>query len=162
MAGKGLQCVCKYNYALIRGVVKCIMRFAAVVSMQKLPFQWAPAWNDAEPDRRYSLYINGIVSFTQQERHPSSAPLHQVRQFQEILVQEQTPACCQHHKRIRGRDARPARRNRAHAAIRVVEVNSVFTPVVAIGDQPEPLACQGMVRVNDLESCFAVVGMRCS
>jgi hypothetical protein len=112
---------------------------------------------------------SGIVSFTvaalftlQTASITLIQPLYQLRQFQEILVPEQTPARRQDDKWIRRQRCRPRRWNRAHAALRVVEVNSIFAPVVAVGDQPEPLASERMVRVNDFESCFAVVAMRCS
>jgi hypothetical protein len=43
-----------------------------------------------------------------------------------------------------------------------VEVNSILTPVVAIGDEFESLARQQMVGMDDFKSIFGTVGMRCS
>src|SRR5207302_4890512 len=101
--------------------------------------------------RRYLLYSSRPVS-----------PLHEVRQLQQILIAEHTPSSGHRHKRIGGDRRRPARWNRAQAAVSVVEVNSIFAPVVAIGHQLESLAFQRMVWVDDFESYIVVVAMRCS
>jgi hypothetical protein len=90
----------------------------------------------------------------------SSGPLHHVRQLQQILIPEQTPSCGDGHKRIGGDRCRPARWNRAQAAVSIMEVNSIFAPVVAIGHQLEPLASQRMVWMHNLEGCVGVVAMR--
>ena len=43
-----------------------------------------------------------------------------------------------------------------------MKVNSILSPVVAIGDQLETLASQRMVWVDDPKGTVATVGMRCS
>lgn len=43
-----------------------------------------------------------------------------------------------------------------------MEVHSILTPVVAIGDQLELLAFQRMVWMGDLKACIRMVTMRCS
>src|SRR5579863_7510400 len=104
--------------------------------------------------RRYSLYtVDGPES---------SALLHKIHQLQQIVVAEQTPSCRQYHEWIHRQHCRPARWNRAQNAAAVVEVNSILTPVVAVGDQLETLAPQRMVWMDDLKGTVGTVGMRCS
>jgi len=43
-----------------------------------------------------------------------------------------------------------------------VEINSILTPIVAVGDQLETLTYQGMVWVNNLKGFDGTVCMRCS
>jgi len=43
-----------------------------------------------------------------------------------------------------------------------VEINSILTPVVAVGDQLETLASQGMVWMDNLKGFDGIVRMRCS
>ena len=43
-----------------------------------------------------------------------------------------------------------------------MEINSILTPVVAISDQLELLASQGMMRLDDLKCIVGTVAMRCS
>jgi hypothetical protein len=124
--------------------------------------------NNLSRQQRRAGSLRGIISFTYaalfdlQIKPGMLRPLHQFRQLQQILILEQTPSRGHRHKRIGGDRRGPARRNRAQAALRVVEVNSILAPVMAIGDQLEALAFQWMVRVNDLEGCGLVVAMRCS
>ena len=66
------------------------------------------------------------------------------------------------HKRILRHYGRPARRNRGPAPFGIVEVNPILAPVVAICDQLELPASQGMVGVDYLEVGIAKVTMRCS
>jgi hypothetical protein len=120
------------------------------------------------PTTRGAGTLRGIISFTYaasfnlQIKPGMLRPLHQFRQLQQILILEQTPSRGHRHKRISGDCGRPARRNGGQATAIVVEVNSIFTPIVAIGDQLESLTFQRMVWVVDLESCFVAVAMRCS
>jgi hypothetical protein len=104
--------------------------------------------------RRYYLYSTGP--------QPSLDFLHQVGQFQQIVVAEQTPSSGQHHKGICGQDCRPAPWNRAQNAAAVVEVDTILSPVVAVGNQLEPLASQRMVWMDDVKGTVGTVGMRCS
>src|ERR1700745_3027476 len=104
--------------------------------------------------RRYCLYtLNSALS---------SRLLQKVGQLQQIVIAEQTPAGGQHNKWICGQQGRPARWNRAQNAVAVVKVNSILTPVMAIGDQLEPLALQRMMWMDDLEESVGTVAMRCS
>jgi hypothetical protein len=43
-----------------------------------------------------------------------------------------------------------------------VKVNSILTPVVAVGDQLEMLALQRMMWMDDFKSTVGTVAMRCS
>jgi hypothetical protein len=123
-----------------------------------------PAIATRQPDAQEAL--RGIILFTFTALFTlhvkTDSPLHQVRQLQQILIPEQTPSSGHRHKRLGGDRRRPARWNRAQAAVRVVEVNSIFSPVVAIGHQLESLASQRMVWVDDFESYVVMVAMRCS
>jgi hypothetical protein len=44
----------------------------------------------------------------------------------------------------------------------VVEIDSILTPVMAVGDQLEALASQRMMQVDDFKTTVVTVGMRCS
>ena len=104
--------------------------------------------------RHYCLYTP--------DTQGSSDFLHQVGQFQQIVVAEQTPSSGQHHKWIWGQDGRPARWNRAQNVAAVMEVDTILSPVVAVGHQLEPLASQRMVWMVDFKGTVGTVGMRCS
>src|ERR1041385_3126872 len=104
--------------------------------------------------RRYCLYTRNFPA--------SSCLLHQIGQFQQIVVAEQTPSSGQHHEWICGQHCRPARWNRAQNAVAVMEVDSLLSPVVAVGDQLEALASQRMVWMDNLKGTVGTVGMRCS
>src|SRR5215469_6499737 len=104
--------------------------------------------------RHYSLYT--LCS-------PDSPELlQQVGQLQQIVVTKQTPTCGQDHEWIYRQHRRPTRWNRAQEAAFVVEVDSILSPVVAVGDQLETLAIQRMMRVNHFKSTVGTVAMRCS
>ncbi len=104
--------------------------------------------------RRYCLYTPGTPG--------SSGLLQQIGQLQQIVIAEQTPSGRQHNKWICGQHARPARWNRAQNAVVVVKVNSILTPVVAVGDQLETPTPQRMVWMDDFKSTVGTVAMRCS
>ena len=104
--------------------------------------------------RRYSLYT--LCS-------PDSPELlQQVGQLQQIVVTKQTPTCGQDHEWVYRQHRRPTRWNRAQEAASVVEVDSILSPVVAVGDQLEVLASQRMVWMDDLKGTVGTVGMRSS
>ena len=104
--------------------------------------------------RRYCLYT--------QSSPDSSRLLHQVGQLQQIVVAKQTPSGGQHYEWICWQHRRPARWYRLQEAGAVVEVDSILAPVVAIGDQLEPLAFQRMMWMDDFKSTVGTVAMRCS
>ena len=92
----------------------------------------------------------------------SSGLLYQFGQLQQILVAKQTSPRSQRNERICRDRCGPTRWNRAQAPAAIMEVHSILTPVVAIGDQLEPLAFQRMVWMGDLKACIRMVAMRCS
>src|SRR5919197_4609161 len=99
------------------------------------------------------------------EGHPaisSSKLLHQIHQLEQVLEAEEASAAGHCHKWIFRRHRGPTCRNGAQLSRRVVEVDPVLTPVVAIRDQLELLASQGMVRMGYLEVGISKVTMRCS
>jgi hypothetical protein len=81
----------------------------------------------------------------------SSQLLHQVHQLEQVLIAKETSAAGHGDKGIWGHHRGPACWNRAQTPISVVEVNSILTPVMAIGDQLELLTSQRMVRMRYLE-----------
>jgi hypothetical protein len=104
--------------------------------------------------RRYCLYTLDAPC--------SSGLLHQVGQLHQILEAKQTPSCGQYHEWIFRQHRRPGRWDRAQDASAVVEVNSVLAPVVAVGDQLEPLAFQRVMWMDDFKSTAGTVAMRSS
>src|SRR5262245_42599123 len=104
--------------------------------------------------RRYCLY-------TPRSRD-SSCLLHHIAQLCRIFVAKQAPTRGQNSKWICGQHRRPARWNRAQEPTAVMKVNSILSPVVAIGDQLETLASQWMVWMDDPKGTVGTAGMRCS
>jgi hypothetical protein len=97
------------------------------------------------------------------EEHPavsSSKLLHQVNQLDQILEPKEASATGYCHKWIFRRHRGPTCRNGPQHSRGVVEVDPVLAPVVAIRDQLELLASQGMVRVGYLEVGIGKVTMR--
>lgn len=104
--------------------------------------------------RRYSLYTLCTPD--------SPELLQQVGQLQQIVITKQTPTCSQDYEWIYWQHRRPTSWNRAQEAAAVVEVNSILSPVVAVGDQLETLAFQRMMRMYHFKSTVGTVAMRCS
>ena len=99
------------------------------------------------------------------EDHPavsSSELLHQVNQLEQVLEPKEASATGHCYKWIFRRHRRPTCRNGPQLSRGVVEVDPVLAPVVAIRDQLELLASQGMVRVGYLEVGIGKVTMWCS
>src|SRR6478672_2432114 len=97
------------------------------------------------------------------EKHPvasSSKLLRQVDQLEQILEPKEASAAGHCHKWIFRRHRGPTCRNGPQHSRGVVEVDPVLAPVVAIRDQLELLASQGMVRVGYLEVGIGKVTMR--
>ena len=92
----------------------------------------------------------------------SSKLLHQVNQLEQVLEAKEASATSHCHKWIFRHHRGPTRRNGAQLSRSIVEVDPVLTPVVAIRDQLELLASQGMVRMGYLEAGIGNVAMRCS
>jgi hypothetical protein len=92
----------------------------------------------------------------------SSKLLHQINQLEQVLEAKEASATGRCHKWIFRYHRGPARRNGAQLSRRVVEVDPVLAPVVAIRDQLELLASQGMVRMGYLKVGIGNVTMRCS
>ena len=88
--------------------------------------------------------------------------LHQINQLEQVLKAKEASATGHCHKWIFRYDRGPTRRNGAQLSRRVMEVDPVLAPVVAIRDRLELLASQGMVRMGYLEVGIDKVTMRCS
>jgi hypothetical protein len=104
--------------------------------------------------RRNFLYEPPAVS--------SSKLLHQVNQLEQVLEAKEASATSHCHKWIFRHHRGPTRRNGSQLSRRVVEVDPVLAPVVAVRDQLELPASQGMVRMGYLEVGIGKVTMRCS
>jgi hypothetical protein len=92
----------------------------------------------------------------------SSKLLHQLHQLQQVHESKEAAAGRHCHKRIFRHHRGPTRRNGVQLPCGIVEVDPILAPVVAIRDQLEPLASQGMVRMGYLEVGIGKVTMRCS
>ena len=88
-------------------------------------------------------------------------PVDQVRQPQQAHRSESAPARRDHHERISGNDISPPRRQREQHAIRVVQMNPVLTPVVAVRDELEVPAEQRMEPVRHTHTSVPIIWIRC-
>jgi hypothetical protein len=93
---------------------------------------------------------------------PSSKLLHQLHEFEQVLEAKEASATGHCHKWIFRRYRGPTRRNRAQLARRVMEVDTVLAPVIAICDQFVLLSSQRMMRMGYLEVGIGKVTMWCS
>ena len=92
----------------------------------------------------------------------SSKLLHQLDQLDQILIAEKASTAGHRHKRVWRHDRGPAGGNGVQTPLGVVEIDPVLTPVVAVGDQLEPLTFQRVVGMNYLEGRIRKLTMRCS
>ena len=65
--------------------------------------------------------------------------LHQLSYPEQVFESEKASAISYGHKRISRHHRRPTRRNGAQTPFGIVEIDPVLAPVMAIGDQLEPL-----------------------
>jgi hypothetical protein len=70
---------------------------------------------------------------------PSPKLLHQLSYPDQVFEPEKASAISYGHKRISRHHRRPTRRNGAQTPFGIVEIDPVLAPVMAIGDQLEPL-----------------------
>jgi hypothetical protein len=99
------------------------------------------------------------------EDHPavsSSKLLHQIKQLEQVLEAKEASASGHCHEWIFRHHRGPTRRNGVQLPCGIVEVDPVLAPVVAVRDQLELPASQGMVRMGYLEVGIGKVTMRCS
>jgi len=83
-------------------------------------------------------------------------------QLDQVLVTKETSPIGHCHKRISRRHRCPARWNRAQPTLGIVEIDSIFAPVVAIDNQLKFLASQRVMRVDYFKASVDRVAMRCS
>jgi hypothetical protein len=88
--------------------------------------------------------------------------LYQLDQLDQVLVTKETSTTGHCHKWIFRHYRCPARWNRAQTTLGIVEIDSIFAPVVAVGDQLKLLASQRMMRVDNVKASVDMVGMLCS
>ena len=92
----------------------------------------------------------------------SSLLIHQIHQFEQVLVAKEAATAGYDYKRILRHRRGPSGRNRGPVPRRIVEVDSVLAPIVAVGHQFESLASVRMMRMSYLEVGISSVTMRCS
>ena len=92
----------------------------------------------------------------------SSKLLHQINQLEQVLEAKEASASGHCHEWIFRRHRGPTCRNGHQLSRGFVEVDPVLAPVVAIYDQLELAASQGMVRMGYLEVGIGKVTMWCS
>ena len=88
--------------------------------------------------------------------------LHQLRQFHQVCSPEQRAPCRQLHERIFPHHISPTGRNRNQMLSFPVEVDSVLTPGVEVGDELELLTEPRVKRVGDFEASTQTVPISCS
>ena len=67
-----------------------------------------------------------------------------------------------HHERVRRYRVGPCCWEREQLPVLVVEVDPVLTPVLAVGDELEVLAAQGMERVRHPDASVPIMRIGCS
>ena len=92
----------------------------------------------------------------------SSKVRHQVNQLEQVLEAKEASASGHCHEWIFRHHRGPTRRNGVQLPCGIVEVDPVLAPVVAVRDQLELPASQGMVRMGYLEVGIGKVTIRCS
>ena len=93
---------------------------------------------------------------------PRAEPVHQVRDGQQAIGGERTPAGRDHHERVRRRHVGPPCREREQLPVLVVQVDPVLAPVLTGGDELEIAAGQRMERVRRPDPAIPIVRIGCS
>ena len=135
---------------------------AVALLPHELPMHQHPALNNVRPSAYFSLHMRRNFLYDGCPAVSSSKLPHQINQLEQVLKAKEASATGHCHKWILRYHRGPTRRNGAQLSRRVVEVDPVLAPVVAIRDQLELLASQGMVRMGYLEVGIGKVTMRCS
>jgi len=87
---------------------------------------------------------------------------YQFRYLEQVLEAKSTSATGHCHEWIFRHYRCPARWNRAQTTFGIVEIDSIFAPVIAIGDQLKFLPSQRMVWMDYLKVSAGMFIMRCS
>ena len=111
--------------------------------------------------RHISLYACVIICLTI-SGNPSSMLAYHFDQLDQVLVTKETSPIGHCHKPISRHHRCPARWNRAQPTLGIVEIDSIFAPVVAIGNQLKFLASQRVMRVDYFKASVDTVAIRCS
>jgi hypothetical protein len=80
--------------------------------------------------------------------------LDELGQSQKISYPKGCSTSSQNHFWIRGSNAGPGRWERPHVVRRLVKRDTVFSPVVPVGEDLKLLPIQGMKRMGDRENSF--------
>ena len=85
-----------------------------------------------------------------------------MRQLDEVRGAEQCAACCQLNDRVYGNDVSPTSWNGNQMLAFAMEIDSVLTPGMEIGDELKLLAGPRVKWVSDSKTSTQTVCMRCS
>ena len=88
-------------------------------------------------------------------------PRRQIRQFEQIVVPEEASAGGDFHERIRSSGIRTVGQNRLQMAFRVVEIDTILAPVLAVLDQLKLAIEQRMERMGYAETPVSTALTRC-
>ena len=143
--------VCKYNYATSLYCQAILLRHDRVFIAKKHPTNVNASVNTANRLRHIYLYICGVISFTRS----TQSPLHRSFSTRSTNLSKSSNRK-KHLPPAIATNGSSAATVVQHAGMDqhsrgVVEVDPVLAPVVAIRNQLELLASQGMVRVVYLE-----------
>ncbi len=110
---------------------------------------------------------NGIIRLTFTAQSPlrpglRAEPIHQISERQQPGRGERAAVSRNHHERVRRHHVGPCCWQREQLPILIVQVDPVLTPVLAVGDELEVPAGQGMERVRHTDTSVSIVRIRCS
>jgi hypothetical protein len=89
-------------------------------------------------------------------------PVCQISQRQQAIGRERAPSGRDHHERIQGHHVGPPGWQREQLPVLVMQVDPVLAPVLAVDDELEVLAAQGMERMRHADASVPITRIRCS
>ncbi len=104
--------------------------------------------------RHYFLYICGKIGLTLSLLFSFFDPLNELGKLQQIRHAKGGATGCKHHTGIRRSKARPGCWQRPHMIRSLVKGDTIFPPIVPVGEDLKLLAVQGMERMGDRENSF--------
>ena len=93
---------------------------------------------------------------------PRAEPVNQVRDAQQAASGERAPARRDHYERVRRCRVGPCCRQREQMPVRVMQVDPVLTPVLAVLDELEVPAGQRVERVRHPDTKVPIARTGCS
>ena len=113
--------------------------------------------------RHNHLNVHGIIRFTAVPLPGSDRqPADQIRDGQQAIGSEGTPASRDDHERIHRRSIGPGRRKREQLPVLVPAVDPVLTPVAPVDNELEIAARQRMEPVDHPDTPVPIIWIGCS